>query len=508
MTDAFIQRGSARGDRGLDGIGLEPTPREATPRQPARRQDASSSRLHRTVRWGTPLTLLVLLWGVWGRDKTLAPAKQDGPGRQQDKREEAPRPRLHWAVRWGAPLVLLVLLLWGAWGHYQTYAAARETQRQTIDFVPTVHVGIAKRESGPTKITLPGQTQAFDFATIYARATGYIAERRVDIGSRVYKGDLLVRISAPDLDAQLLQAEAQLGQARAAMVQAQAQLAQSKANVALAHVTNARTSALAGQGYASKQDADNARANVAVQSANVSAAEAAVQVSEANIQAQQATVDRLRELTGYERVTAPFDGVITARNVDVGDLVNADQGNGAAMFNIMQDDVLRIAVQMPQSDAIPVHDGLEAGLTVPEIPGGTFYGQVARSSVALSDTTRTLLVQVDVPNPDHVLRPGLYVSVAFAIPRSHPTVVVPDEALIFNASGEHVAVVQPNDTVKIQKVSISRDFGTDAELRDGLRGGEKLVLNAPVDLADGGKVKVAPDKPQKQQPGLQASNTR
>ena len=387
------------------------------------------------------------------------------PQKTDDKDEP---PRVPPAVRWGGPVLLVLLLAIGIYIHWHSYAKARETQDRTNQFVPTVHVAQAERQDGPTKLALPGETQAFDYAALYARATGYIAERRVDIGSRVKKGDLLLRISAPDLDAQLLQAEAQLTQA--------------KANLGLAHATDKRTTTLANQGYASKQDADNTGANVAV--------------NEATIKAQEATVQRLRELTSYERIIAPFDGVVTGRSVDVGDLVNADQGSGTALFTLASDDVLRVAVQVPQSAALSLKDGLEAEIRVPELPDHPFKGKVARSSVALNAGARTLLVQVDVQNGDHTLRPGLYVTVSFEIPRDKPGVSIPDQALIFDSSGEHVAVVQDDNTVKMRPVTIYRDTGTKAELQKGLDGGEKLVLSPPANLADGGKVNVAQDQNQ------------
>ncbi len=384
------------------------------------------------------------------------------PKKSDDKDEP---PHVPGAVRWGGPILLVLLLAVGIWIHWHSYAKARETQKRTTEFVPTVHVAEAKRQDEPAKLSLPGETQAFDYAALYARATGYVAERRADIGSRVRKGELLVRIAAPDLDAQLLQAEAQLEQA--------------KANLGLARATNQRTTTLAGQGYASRQDADNSGANVSV--------------NEASIKAQAATVQRLRELTSYERVVAPFDGVVTGRSVDVGDLVNADQGSGTALFTLAADDTLRVSTQVPQSAALALKDGLEAEIRVQEIPDHAFKGKVARSSVALSAGARTLLVQVDVPNEDHGLRPGLYVTVEFKIPRDKPGVTIPDQALIFDSSGEHVAVLQDDGTVKMRPVSIYRDMGTTAELRTGLQGGEKLVLSPPANLADGGKVTVAQD---------------
>lgn len=394
------------------------------------------------------------------------------------------------------PFALTVLALGGllglgGWHHWGEVSAAEETQAEAVDFVPQVRTIAASRDDAPMRLTLPGQTEAFDKADVFARATGYVAERKVDIGSRVKKGDLLVRIAAPDLDEQLHQAQAQLGQMQAQVVEAKANVDQAKADVTLASVTDTRTSTLAGQGWASKQTADTSRAKVLTANATLNAAQARVKVAEANLAAQQATVDRLGALTGFENVTAPFDGIITDRKVDVGDLVHADTGSNTPLFSIESEAVLRVAVQIPQYAAIDIHDGVAASVAVPQMPGKTFSGTVSRSSVALRSSARTLTTEVDVPNADGNLRPGLYVAVSFDVPRKQPSVVIPSEALVFDAKGTRVAVVEPGDTVKLEPVEIARDLGTTLELRNGLTGGETLVLSPPADLQDGSKVALA-----------------
>jgi RND family efflux transporter MFP subunit len=401
------------------------------------------------------------------------------------KTEQAPIPRKALLI---VGVAAAALLGWGAWGHYDRAAQASQTQQETQDFVPNVRTAIAKRLDGPVKFTLPGTVAAFDQATIYARATGYIAERRVDIGSRVHKGDRLVRISAPDLDQQLAQANAQLVQMQAALAQATATLAAASSTTNLAQVTNGRTSQLANQGWETKQNADTTRLNLASSQANLLGSQAAVKVAEANIAGQYATVQRLQELVDFEDVRAPFDGVITSRSVDLGDLVSADSG-GKVMFTLAHDDVVRIAVDVPQSGAIGVVDGLEAKVHVPELPDRVFEGKVARSSNALALGSRTMQAEADVPNPDGTLRPGLYVTVDIGIPRTAPGVVIPAEAIMFNGQGLRVAVVQPDGTVRMQDVTIYRDFGTSVELHAGLKGGETVVLSPPVELADGNHVK-------------------
>ena len=376
----------------------------------------------------------------------------------------------------------------GAWHHWDVYRASLETQAEAVDFVPRVRTGPATVDDGPMRLTLPGQTEAFDHADIFARATGYIAERKVDIGSRVKKGDLLVRIAAPDLDQQARQAEAQLGQFKAQLAVAQADVEQAKANVTLANVTDARTATLAGQGWASKQNADQTRAGMLTATASLAAAQAKVKVAEANITAQQATVERLRTLTTFENVVAPFDGIIVARKVDVGDLVQGDAGSGTPLFSIDSIDVLRVTVQVPQSAAVGIHDGVKARVQVAQMPDRTFAGTVSRSSVALQSSVRTLDTEVDVANPEGTLRPGLYVAVTFEVPRMHPRVVIPSEALIFDAGGTQVAVVGTDDIVHLRPITIARDLGTRLELRSGLSSGETVVLNPPADLREGGRV--------------------
>jgi HlyD family secretion protein len=399
--------------------------------------------------------------------------------------------------KWLLVAVLLIagaVLAFGAYGHWQTSAAAEETQREAVDFVPAVRSSKVKLLSDPIETTLPGQTDAFDRANIFARATGYVAERMVDIGSGVKKGDILVRIASPDLDRQLDQAVAQLGQVQAALAQAQAQVSLSEANLKLGNLNFARSDDLVKKGFDTYQNHDNQQANVSTQQANVEAAKAGIKVAEANIEAQQATVNRLRTLAEFESVRAPFDGVVTVRNVDVGDLVNADTGGGTPMFTMVRDDILRVSVHVPQSLAIAMRDGVPANIQVFELPGRTFAGKVARSSGALLSSSRTLAVEVDVNNSAHVLRAGLFVNVSFAVPREHPNVVVPAEALIFNQGGLRVAVINDDKSIHLQPVTIYRDFGSSLELSDGLRGGENVVLNPPTSLQEGGKVKVATDQ--------------
>jgi RND family efflux transporter MFP subunit len=394
-------------------------------------------------------------------------------------------------------IALAALLAWGAYGHWRRDAEASATLQAVKDLVPQVRTVAAERAEGPIDLVLPGETQAFTTAAIAARATGYIAERRVDIGTRVKAGDLLFRIAAPDLDQQLAQAEAQVGQLRAQLLQAQAQVEQARANVNLANLTNNRTTTLAVQGWASRQNADTAQAGVLSQAATLAAAEGGVKVATANIKAQEAAVERLKALTAFEQVVAPFDGVVTTRNVDVGDLVRADNG-GTPLLSIDQDTTLRITVNVPQNDSAGVKPGVAAVVTVPQLPGRTFSGSVERSSVALNAASRTLTTQVDVPNADRQLRAGLYAYVTLKIPRSEPSVSIPAEATVFNRDGLQVAEIGDDDRVTWRTIRVRRDLGRTLELESGLSADSQIVYSPPPDLRDGQAIeRVKPSAPPK-----------
>jgi RND family efflux transporter MFP subunit len=221
------------------------------------------------------------------------------------------------------------------------------------------------------------------------------------------------------------------------------------------------------------------------------AQEAAVGVAEANAAAQRAQIQVLTQQKAYQRVVAPFDGVITQRNVDVGTLVQADAVSGTFMFTIMQSNVIRTQVYVPQDQAFGLAPGVDAVVHVPEIPDRTFPGKVTRIADALQPGTRTLLTEVDIPNPDGALTPGIYCTIELHIPRKTPSLVVSADALIFNADGPQVAVVE-DGVAHLRKISIARDLGKQIEVRDGITEGDQVILNPPVDLVEGKKVQVRP----------------
>lgn len=388
-------------------------------------------------------------------------------------KDAQPRRRHGGAWLGGAMLLLLAGGLGvGGWRHYQAardLAASAEQIRTTI---PEVRVAAVRDSGAVMKVTLPATTTAFEAANIFARASGYIEKRYVDIGDRVKKGDLLAEITAPELDQQIAQAQATLAQNQAALQQAQA-------SRELADVTNARDSNLVKQGWLTAQQGDNDRLTLRAQ-------QAAVNVARSNITAQEAQIRVLQQEKAYQRVVAPFDGVITQRNVDNGSLV---QAGSTFMFTLMHSNVIRTQVFVPQDEAFGVTPGVDADIRVPEIPDRAFPGKVTRIATALQPGSRTLLTEIDVPNPDGALNPGIYCTVELWIPRKTPSMLIPADALVFDQNGLHVAVVR-NGIVHLQKVSIARDFGTSIEVRDGVRAGDQVVLNPAVNMVEGSKVAI------------------
>ena len=405
-----------------------------------------------------------------------------GPEREVEHGPPARRPSRA-GRRWlgfGALLILSGAVGYGAWSHYQLHTEVLSAAEQTRDFVPSVLTAPVRASPTTMSVFWPGSTLAFNSADIFARATGYIVTRNVDIGSRVKQGDLLVELAVPELDDQISQNEATLNQLRAALDQAQA-------NLKLAQVTWDRDRPLVGQGWATQQ-----QGTVDVQT--LKADDAAVSVARANVAAQENLLKTLRQERNYALVTAPFSGVITQRNVDIGSLVQGNANTGTDMFTIMNDDVLRIQLYVPQDQAFGVAPGVEAVVRVPEMPGREFPGTVTRIADALQPGTRTLLTEVDVPNPDHALPAGVYCTVELKIPRKTPSLIVPAAAIVFNADGLSVMVVE-DGVARVRRVTESRDFGTTVELSAGVKDGDQVILNPPVDLTDGHKVTVRQGPP-------------
>jgi RND family efflux transporter MFP subunit len=377
-------------------------------------------------------------------------------------------------------LLLIIALAIGFWRHYSLHAQVMATAEQRQNFVPSVRTAVVRASGSTISATWPGTTEAFAQANIFARASGYISRREVDIGSRVKDGDLLVEITAPELDHQIAQAEGTLAQMRATLQQAQA-------NRDLAQVTWDRDSPLVQKGWVTAQQGDTDRLNL-------EGRVAAVNVAQANIVAQEAQLRVLYQQKDYQRVIAPFAGVITQRNVDVGSLVQADATSGTFLFTLMQSNVLRIQLYVPQDQAFGVAPGVPAVVRVPEMPGREFPGTVTRIADALQPGTRTLLTEIDVPNSDNLLSPGIYCNVELKIPRKTPSLIVPSEAVVFNRNGLSVMVVE-DGAAHVHPITVVRDFGTTVEVSAGVKDGDQVILNPPVDLTDGHKVTVRPPPP-------------
>jgi RND family efflux transporter MFP subunit len=410
----------------------------------------------------------------------------DSPAPQREI-EKQPSHRTHLRRRRGGRLfalggfaLLAGGLTLGGWENFSLKQEVMATARQQHDFVPSFHVATVEANPATVSVTLPGTTAAFAAANIFARATGYIAKRNVDIGDRVKAGDLLAELAVPELDHQISQNEAMLDQLKSSLQQA-------RANRDLAQVTWDRDAPLVQKGWFSPQQGDTDRLTL-------QARVAAVSVAEANVSSQQNLLKVLRQNRDYALVVAPFDGIITQRNVDVGSLVQGNAASGSFMFEVMQKNVIRVWVYVPQDSAFGVAPGIDAVIRVPELPDRKFSGTVTRIADALQSGTRTLLTEIDIPNPDSALRTGTYCIVELHIPRKTPSVLVSADAIIFNREGMQVAVVN-DGKAELRKVNVKRDLGTRVEVDSGVKAGDQVILNPPVNLVDGSKIRALLEAP-------------
>lgn len=385
------------------------------------------------------------------------------------------------------PLVLAVLFFAGWWPRHAAKVKLVAQTKAIQQTVPRVKVTTAVAAEGGRSLSLPGTMQAYKQALVNPRATGYVARWRVDIGDRVRAGDVLAVLETPELDQQL-------SQARAAVKLKQAALQQAVANLEYARVTAAREDALLAEALSSKQTNDQAHAQVKIWVANVNAAEADVQASEAMVR-------QLLQLVSFGQVVAPFDGRITQRNIDVGSLVVAGTASGSAgapgasasagavpMFRIEATDPIRVYIQVPQAFALSVKDGEAASVSVRQVPGRVFQGQVTRTAGTIDPLARTLNVEVDVPNPTGELLGGMFAQVSLAVTVAHRVVRVPSSAVIFDSRGVHVATVDPTGQVHLVTVQRGLDNGKEIELIEGLNGGEQVIVSPGADVTDGMRV--------------------
>ena len=420
---------------------------------------------------------------------------------------------------WVAAVLAAVALLGaGIIPRMQRSARAAETAETASSSLANVLVVQARLTSGSADLELPGNVQALNVASIYARTSGYVQQRLVDIGTPVKAGQLLAVIASPEVDQELAQGRATVEQARAALEQANANLAQARAqvnqanaNVAqaqaneeLAATTNDRWTRLVDRGVLPKQQGDERRSAFNARHAETNAAIAAETTAEANvgsrtadvsaaraaIDAQLANVRRLEQMQSFERVLAPFDGVVTERRIEKGDLISAGSGTDRNLFTVAQSTTLRIQVSVPQNYAVDLQPGQDAEVTLRERPGETFHGKIARTAESIAAATRTLLTEVQVDNSSGRLLPGMYAEVKFTLQRSHPVVLIPGSALVANAQGTRVAEVGQDRRVHLITVQTGRDLGTEIEILSGLSGSEQVINNPPDNLSDTQQVNV------------------
>jgi len=357
----------------------------------------------------------------------------------------------------------------------------RQDVEETRSVVPEVKVVKVVRAPARTTLSLPGTARAFLEAPLYARINGYLKKFQVDIGDAVKKGQLIAEIESPEVDQQLRQAHANLAVARAA-------LAQSRANLTLARASAKRWETLAKDHAVSQQEADEKMAALL-------AREADVQSADAGILAQEAIVKRYQELQGFEQITAPFDGIVTVRAVDVGTLVTEGSSTSAReLFRIVQADSLRLFVQIPEPAISSIQTGLDVQVRFDAHPGRVWKGTVSRTARASDPSSRMMLTEVSIPNADGVLSSGLYAQATFELNRPSPPLLVPANALILWPKGTFVALVGDGDVVRYPQVQVGRDYGTQAEILSGIQEGDRVMVNPTTEVREGQKVRPVDDK--------------
>jgi RND family efflux transporter MFP subunit len=416
-------------------------------------------------------------------------------------------------------VAVLVLLAIGAIPRFVRASEAGDLAKETTAALPVVVTTPAHLAPPTSELLLPGNIEGVYVSPLYARTNGYVKQRFVDIGDKVKAGQLLALIESPEIDQELAQAKAaasqtsaafeqakaNLAEAQAGVVQSQANLEQAKANQEIAQTTDTRWSRLVAKGVLPKQEGDerrsayNARqaevaaANASIQTAQatVTARQAAINAAQANINAAQANVSRLEQMVSFERVVAPFDGVITERKVERGNLVTAGSGTPQSqLFSIAQASILRIQVQVPQAYAAEIQNGQTAQVSVRGQGQTVVTGKVVRSANALDSQSRTLLTEIQVDNRQGSLLPGMYAEVQFVLPRSRSMVLAPADTLVVNGEGTRVITIGSDRKIHYQTIQIGRDLGPEVEVMAGLRGGEQLVSNPVDSLLEGQPVQV------------------
>ena len=348
-------------------------------------------------------------------------------------------------------------------GINQRIKAAAIVKQETLDLaIPSVAVIHPKRGAAKDELVLPGNIQAFMDSPIYARTPGYLKKWYVDIGQRVKAGQTLAEIETPEMDQQLQQARADLATA--------------EANLKLSETTAARYQALLKLDAVARQEADQTASDLEAKKTIVASG--------------RANVRRMEQMVGFQKVVAPFDGLITARNTDVGALINAGNGGAAQeLYHLAATDRLRVFVSVPQNYSRSAAPGVTADLTLTEFPGRRFTGKVARTAQSIDAATRTLLTEVDIDNASGTLLPGAYVQVHLRLPEGSSALVLPVTALIFRSDGMQVAVVRDNKA-ELVPITLGRDFGTTVEVTSGITENDFVIVNPPDSLTSGSQVRV------------------
>jgi RND family efflux transporter MFP subunit len=360
-----------------------------------------------------------------------------------------------------ALLIIAAVVVAGVLPRIHARAALKDRTNDLA--VPAVNVTHPKLGATQTEIILPGNIQAFTDSPIYARTNGYLKKWYVDIGGRVKQGELLADIETPEIDQQMDQAKADLNTAQA--------------NFQLSEITSKRYEDLLKTDSVSRQDVDNAHGDFEAKKAMVASA--------------QSNLKRLEELQAFEKIYAPFDGVITARNTDVGHLINSGAGAPAAeLFHIASLRTLRVYINVPQQYSQSAKPGIVANLTLQEFPGRKFPGKLVRTADAIDLASRTLLVEVDVDNANGELLPGAYTEVHLAVPAGVPAFILPVSALIFRGDALQVGTVENGDKAALQNITLGHDFGSTVEVVSGLKADDSVITNPPDSLVAGEKVRV------------------
>ena len=376
-----------------------------------------------------------------------------------------------------AAAAIIVAILGILQRHSHEAEVAQWTQDQAI---PTVTLISPKQGVAGQHLALPGTVQAWYEAPIYARVSGYLKNWYFDFGAHVNKGDLLAEIDAPDLDAQL---SATQGKLRSATAQVKVREAEKQfADTTYARWRDSPKGVVSDQERQSKQ-------------ADYNSAVARLNAAEAEVNADQGDVDRLQALAGFKRITAPFDGVVTARETDIGALINAGSGTGGGsgpeLFRVADLHKMRIYVQVPQQLSAGIQQGLSAEVHLPQYPEKTFKADVATTSNAINMSARTLLVELHAENLDGQLQPGAYAQVSFEVPGNPHVVRIPTSALLFREHGLEVPTVGPGNRVELKPVTLGRNLGTEVEVLNGLELSDRVINSPPDSLANGEEVRIA-----------------